>query len=446
MRKEISLLVILLVFGAAFSLSYNLVDIKNQGYPGETLIYNFSVTNDGNTTQAVSIFLPSVAKYTINPNNFEIAPGETKTVQILYTIPLEAQPGTYFISIRVNGQNTNMHLKITVLRPESEYQKINIKAIRGTEFDPRNGGVITLVVDNPVAIVDAKFDLITPFGNQTKTVILQKGENTLSFKINPPINTKPQEYPIKILMYVHGIQKEYDSKIKILGYSSCSIDKRVISNPLINRVEYIVTNNGTEEGNCTIKAYVSGVDKLLLGKISSGYKMEGNEILWNVVVQPNQKVVVYYEVTYYSIYIAVAVAIAVTIFYWWITQTVKVKKSLIDYKKGRGFMDLKMQISVKNMKNKTLKNITVLEHIPALVREVKEFGTMKGEIVKIKGKRYIKWTIDELKPKEEIFLSYKVRTSLEVIGDLVFDPTEVKFKDNGKEKNVKSNVLIVSTE
>jgi hypothetical protein len=109
-------------------------------------------------------------------------------------------------------------------------------------------------------------------------------------------------------------------------------------------------------------------------------------------------------------------------------------------------MDLKMQISIKNMKNKTLKNVVVLEHIPPLIREVKDFGTMKGEIVKIKGKRYIKWVIDELKPKEELFLSYKVRTSLEVIGDLVFDPTEVRYMDNDKEKTVKSNVLIVSTE
>ncbi len=446
MRREISLLVMLLVFGAAFSLSYNLESVKDTGYPGETLVYNLTVTNDGNKTETVSIFLPSVAKYTINPNNFQLAPGESKLVKIEYTIPIGAEPGTYFLSIRVNGENTNMHLKITVLRPESEYQKIEITAIRGGSFDPRNGGTITLVIDNPVDIASAKFELITPFGNQTKSMILQKGTNSLSFFISAPNKTAPNEYPIKVIMYVHGIEKVYNSKIKILGYSTCIIDKKENSNALFYRAEYYVKNDGTENGTCQVKAYVSGLNKLLLGSISEGYKIEGNEIIWNVAVEPGKTKIVYYEVTYYSIYLVVAVAIAVTVFYWWITQTVKVKKSLIDYRKGKGFMDLKMQISVKNMKNKTLKNVIVLERIPTLIREVKEFGTMKGEIVKIKGKRYIRWTIDELKPKEEVFLSYKVRTSLEVIGDLVFDPTEVKFEDNGKEKTVKSNILIVSTE
>ncbi len=446
MRKTISLLAMLLILGAAFSLSYNLKSIKDTGYPGEDLIYNLTVYNDGNKTETVSIFLPSAAKYSITPNNFQLEPGKSKVVKIEYTIPINANPGTYFLGIRVNGETTNMHLNINVLRPESDYQKVEITSIRGGKFDPREGGTIMLVINNPVTAVNAKFELITPFGNQTKTMILNKGTNTLTFDISAPDKTKPNDYPITVLMYVHGIEKVYNSKINILGYSTCEITKIKKSNIFMNRVEYKILNNGTEKGTCEVKAYVSGINKLLLGSLTEGYKMEGNEIVWNVEVNPDESKIVYYEITYYSIYIAVIVAIGVTALYFWMVQTVKVKKSLIEYKKGKGFMDLKLQISVKNTKNKTLKNIVVLEHIPTLVREVKEFGTMKGEIVKIKGKRYIKWTIDELKPKEEIFLSYKVRTSLEVIGDLVFDPTEIKFKDNDREKVIKSNLLIISVE
>ena len=446
MRKELSLLAILLVFGAAFSLSYNLINVKDTGYPGETLSYNLTIYNNENSTRVVNVFLPTVAMTSINPNNFQLAPGKSQNVKITYTIPINTQPGTYFIGIRINGQQTNMHLRVVVLRPESEYQKIEIKSIRGTSFDPREGGNLQLVVNNPVAIVSAKFNLITPFGNQTRSIILQKGDNTLYFKIKVPNKTEPKEYPIKIIMYVHGIEKEYDSSLKIIGYSTCNVQKSESNNWLMKRVVFKVNNDGTSNGTCTVTAYLNSFDQLFLGSISGGYNTNANEYVWHVNVGPGETKEVYYEVTYYSIYIAAAVAVAAVALYFWMTKTVKVKKSLIEYKKGKGFMDLKIQISVRNMKNKTIKDVVVLEHIPTLVREVKEFGTMKGEVVKIKGKRYIKWVIDELKPKEEIFLSYKVRTSLEVIGDLAFDPTIVKFKYNGKDKEFKSNVLIISTE
>ena len=446
MKRAIPFLVLIFIIGASFSLSYNLKNIKDTGYPGETLEYQLLVTNDENIAKSVSIFIPSAQGPTISPNNFNLLPGEKQTVNISYMIPINAKPGSYFLAIRINGVDTNLHLQINVLRPIYSYKDIVVSQVRMNPIDPRYGGTMQAIIENPLEGVNGKIILSTPFGNQTKNLYISSGRSIVNFELKIPSKTSPGKYNYTISILVKGIENKYYGKMEILGYTICDIKKSEDSNIFYDKIKYKIENVGTKKGICTVSSVLSSTSRLLLGYISPGFKRTDSKIVWNKEVNPNEKTEVSYEVDYYGIYIAIAIGVIAAIAYWIFSKIIVVKKSLIDYKKGRGFMDMKMQIRLKNTRGREIKNVEVLEHIPPLVREVKEFGTMKGEIVKRKGKRYIKWKIESLKPKEELFLSYKIRTSLEVIGEIVFDPTIVKWKENGKEKEAKSNVLIVGIE
>ena len=446
MKRAIPFLIFIFIIGASFSLSYNLKNIKDTGYPGDTLQYQLLIINDESTTKSISIFIPSAQGPTISPNNFNLAPGEKQTVNISYNIPLSTNPGSYFLAIRVNGEDTNLHLQINVLRPVYSYKNITVSSVRMNPIDPRYGGTMQVIIKNPLESVNGKIILSTPFGNQTKNLYIVKGRSTVNFEIKIPPKTKPGKYDYSISILVKGIKNVYNGKMDILGYTICDIKKYEDSNIFYDRVKYEVANAGTKKGVCTVSTVLSSTSRLLLGYASPGFKKFDSKIIWGKELNPGEKTQVSYEVDYYGIYIAIAIGVAAAILYWIFSKIIVVKKSLIDYKKGRGFMDLKMQIRLKNTRGREIKDVEVLEHIPPLVREVKEFGTMKGEIVKKKGRRYIKWKIESLKPKEELFLSYKIRTSLEVIGEIVFDPTIVKWKENGKEREAKSNVLIVGIE
>ncbi len=446
MRKVVLFITIFFLLSSGFSLTYYLKSIKDTGYPGENLVYQLLIKNDENTTVPVHIFFPTAQNIYVSMNNFNLLPGEDATVNITYSIPITAQPGSYLFPIRINGEDTNMHLSVTILRPLTDYSRIKISDVRVNSIDPRNGGILTVYIQNPVEGTSGKITFYSSFGNQTKDIYIPVGSSKTSFNIKIPVKTSPGDYPYQIILIVKGIKNVYNGTLNVLGYTICNVKKTEDSNIFFDKVKYVLTNNGTKEGICTVKTVLSGGSRIFLGRISPGYKRTDDTFVWEKSIKPGQKIVISYEIDYYGIYIAVAVAIIAGIAYWYFSRVIIVKKSLIDYKRGRGFMDLKIQIRIKNNKNRTIKNLTILEHIPPLIREVKEFGTMKGEIEKIKGKRYIKWKLEEIKPKEEIFLSYKVRTSLEVIGELMFDPTKVKWKENGKEKTSDSNVLVIAIE
>ena len=446
MKKIIPFVILLFIIGSGFSLTYYLKAIKDTGYPGDTLSYQLLIRNDGNQTVPVHIFFPTAQAIITSINNFNLLPGTDAIVNITYSIPITTQPGSYLFPIRINDEDTNLHLTVNVLRPLTDYSRIKVSEVRANNIDPRIGGTLTAVIENPLEGVNGEIVFSSQFGNQTKEIYIKPGRSSVTFNLKIPLKTSPGEYPYKIILTVKGIQNVYNGNLKILGYTICNVKKYEDSNILYDKVKYVISNNGTKEGICTVKTVLSSGSRLFLGKISQGYKKNDDTIIWDKSVKPGEEVTVSYEIDYYGIYIAVAVAIVAGYLYWYFSRIIVVKKSLIDYKKGRGFIDLKIQVRIKNKKNRTINNLTVLEHIPPLIREVKEFGTMKGEIEKIKGKRYIKWEIKELKPKEELFLSYKVRTSLEVIGELMFDPTRVKWKEEGKERETESNVLIIAIE
>ena len=446
MKKIIPFLILIFVIGASFSLSYNLKNIKDTGYPGETLRYQLLIINDENTMKSISIFIPSAQGPTVSPNNFNLNVGEKQIVNISYTIPINAQPGSSFLAIRINGQDTNLHLQVNVLRPVVDYKDIKVSEVRMNSIDPRYGGTMSVKISNPLESVNGKIILSTPFGNQTKDVYIQSGNSIVNFELKIPENTKPNKYNYSITILVKGIENVYHGKMNVLGYTICNIKKSEDSNIFYDRVKYEINNSGTKSGVCSVSTVLSSTGRLLLGYVSPGYKKIDSKITWDKNLNPGEKTEVSYEVDYYGIYIAIIIGVVVAVLYWFFSRIIIVKKSLIDYKKGRGFMDMKMQVKIKNTRGREIKNVEVLEHIPPLVREVKEFGTMKGEIVKRRGKRYIRWVIESLKPKEELFLSYKIRTSLEVIGEIAFDPTIVKWKEDGKEKESKSNILIVGIE
>ena len=72
---------------------------------------------------------------------------------------------------------------------------------------------------------------------------------------------------------------------------------------------------------------------------------------------------------------------------------------------------------------------------------------MPGHVVSKQGMKAVKWELDTLKAKEERIFSYKIRTSVEVIGKMNFPPTTIDYVNfKGEKTQESSNVLTVEVD
>jgi hypothetical protein len=84
----------------------------------------------------------------------------------------------------------------------------------------------------------------------------------------------------------------------------------------------------------------------------------------------------------------------------------------------------------------------IQEVIPQFVSSVGGFGSIEARIVRKLAHRNMIWEIDELRPGDEISLSYKMKTKLHILGKINLPCARVKFVDQkGRKYEMKSNTL-----
>ena len=103
---------------------------------------------------------------------------------------------------------------------------------------------------------------------------------------------------------------------------------------------------------------------------------------------------------------------------------------------------------VKNISNKKITNVTVVDYIPNIADISKEFveGTLKPSKVLVHQKKgtILKWELSEIAPGEERLISYDLKSKLSIIGNFKLPRAKVVFKKGKREIISYSNSLGVN--
>ena len=458
-KSKLIVLAILLIaaFGYANAqLIHGTEYLNREGQEGDVLHYILTFQNTGDNPLYISIFLAAE----MSPTAFNLEAGGSQAVNISYTIPYGAIPGPLFIKpILFNEKgiayNYTVILDANIIpTPGRTYhfstvELTNLRTVPA-QIDPQQPFDLLFTLENPttteplgtISIVDSQFT----FGALPAQKVLKGTNNYKITGLIVPANAKG-DIPYMLRIIMQDTYLETNGTFNIPAYSNCKVTETAKSGLLGRTYSVSISNNGTGDTKCPVSSALSGLEKYLVKDRTEGYTYDGKTISWDVNVPAGQTSTVAYRVTYLPIIAIPFVIILAVIAVWYFTRKMEIKKELVDYRRHAGFMDLKLQIHVKNLTGNEMKNIKVYDFLPAFIKEIREFGTVPGIVTTKDRQKAVKWELEHLKPKEERIFSYKVRTSVEVLGNMNFPPTMIEYKDaRNQERQETSNVLTVEVE
>ncbi|MFW5746428.1 MAG: hypothetical protein ACOCWQ_02645 [Nanoarchaeota archaeon] len=138
---------------------------------------------------------------------------------------------------------------------------------------------------------------------------------------------------------------------------------------------------------------------------------------------------------------ACLVAVVAILYYLFRSPLVVVRKVVpLSKEQEGGITKIKVLLNVKNRTNKTIENVRVFERLPHITKVDDEFeiGTVKPSKVLNNAKKgtLVRWDFAAIEPYEERIVTYKLQSSLSILGDLRIAPTVIKFASGSKVRTV----------
>ncbi len=452
MKKVIIPIIFALVLSTTLALQVDVIPVKDSVYPGEHLVFNLNFTNNESSQLKIDAV---TYEGSLSPRPpYIIDAGESQLVTLDIPVSNEAYPMVYSYPVMVRdnfGREWKVEAVGYILYKANE---IKIEDLDYKEnWDPRQPLLVKtkLVNTKTPKTVDFELRIYDEYGNilskNATTISLKADEEiTLPLELTIPSQTPPGKYEISATVLLYAIpQKRY--YVNIIPVEDYTLTKE-FKDVFLGKVGKVVLKNtgNVELKNQEISAKMSPLDRLFLISKAKGAKYISGNLVLTGDVEPGQELVLYYRVSYIPLLIIPFILILLGVYFYFLTIKVVVKKEVLDYKHTDDEVDLKVVIRVKNVFNRTLRDVEVFDPLPAFAKDVKDYGTLKGKVERRGYTRYVKWVIEELKPREERILSYHISTRVGIMGKFTLFPAFVEFVFRKKMYTSKSNKVEINIE
>jgi len=453
-------MLLFLVFSYSFALKIDIQPIDDRVAPGETARYLINLTSEEiqNRTYTILMF-PSFGSYSAIPYRFDLKSGENKLINLSLGVnEVGAKLGTYVSTIYFNYGTGSISetLRTFVELPLNKMIKINSVSMPET-IDPRKTINITFEITNsykkkPINVLITVYKEKENITSFNKKLDVELGTKNYTISLNLPHLFYPGNYTFEIKEMLYGsiISSEIQN-IKIEPFSNAVILTQKNETIFGKTINVLLINNGTEElRNYDLKQKLSFLESLLVID-SGGSEKQGTNLVWkNISLQPSvikNGVIEYstlsfsYSITYVPLLILPFLIIGII----WVlilnNRKVVVIKTVRNYKQDDKELKATVKIILRNVGTRKLRRIKVVERLPAFTKKIHSFGSLKPEFKSVGQTKRLIWSLENLNPREEIHLSYKIQSTIGVIGTIVFPPTQVFVKDKTGTYLRKSNMV-----
>ncbi len=303
-----------------------------------------------------------------------------------------------------------------------------------TDISPSESAIFTITVINNQNHRDT-FALTAPLSTWDITFsdyivdVPANGMEELTVRLSPPMKTKDGKYAVYL-------KARSINNIEVSNHEYVHV---TVSKPEVETTEDIREISVTESASETLfgKSYsfnitntgnvmysdewvqlVSYFDlSLLKSNLEYGSEEYGDDykVSWPIDLEPGEVMTITYSISYFPVFIGgILLLLAVFLFTTNYLNKFNVTKEL-----KRGADSILVSVSIKNRTNAEMKNVKLEDMVPKPLKLVKDFGTVvPSSIVNLKNGSKINWKFDVLAPKEEIVLTYQVKSSMHVLGNI----------------------------
>lgn len=365
-------------------------------------------------------------------NNVVLSPNSEASVNLVISAPTEAKSAiiTYQIFVEYNNIKKTYKMELNVIGGKGEIKVTNF-GINKNRFDPDESLIAFVEYQNSkniVTFVRAKMEISREneiIKTEEKTVnILPFSKASLNFSYLFSYFDRPGKYYINIYSYDENKNTISKLSFEVFLNEINNVEKRV--DKQFSIFQYRVSVEIENVGNVIQKIRLEEEFPIILKSFvvfeGMNPKIENNKAIWEVDLKPKEKIVFSYSIIYLPILLLASilvVAFLVFLFFYLLKP-----RSLKKYEK---FEDVyKIKIFIKNSSRKRMKNIEISDFVPSLFSIV-EFETLKPQVKKSKDGYDLVWKIRELKPKEELIISYKIKPLIEIIGEIKLPKPKIKY-------------------
>lgn len=466
------LLSLLLVLGhAASPISISVENVKPTVIAGDYAEYNAVVLNDGAAPMAV-VFAVSGPKADawVQAYNYSITvqPGAVVKVPIKIHPLADAAGGTYAYSILVQTKagggdweplESTATILLTVVQSSTNFA--DLARIYLSFADDRT----TYYPSESVVAQAQIYALKQVFPELQVTIQLLDSDGrpvyssmTALTSQREPIKPVIQTIPLNIQTSPgdYYVVAELSSDTGAIAKSQKAItvgtvrkvdERRAVSKGLLSRrIAIYAENSGNVIVGGTLVESIAWYEKFLMSASpapniipASGGKLN---LVWTYdVLKPGERTQSFsYSVSYLPLILGAILAGLVAFLAWQRIKLVSIGKEVIKQRIAQDVLEATLTLHVKNNTDKEMKSVIVTDYVPNLAKAV-EFGTAKPKETRSdKLETALIWDLGELKGGEERVITYKLRTTVGVLGSIDLPAANVNFKDlAGKPGFVRSN-------
>jgi len=456
-RKLAVIFVFLLACLPASAFTVIVKPIADEIFPGDTLIYNVIVENDGRTAEDLRFEFSEDPSWSVitqpisHQTSFKIAAGDSETTTIYLTPDESVTSGQKYthgfkIESNINTISRLVELEVFIRSPDrlTDYIPIvEIDADVDSEIDPRNDGIlaITLKNFNPLNISDLIIEVISeinPENNQYLELQLSGLEKKrYEFPLVYDDLQIPTKDKITVTSSVPSRNKTFESKVKtiqILPYSEIQKEVKPTEQFLKTRYDISFFNEGNVVKETTHQMRTSVFRQIFTGASPEPLVVkEGGfrYLVWSFDLAPQESKTIQVTVNFRTLFIVFVALLVAIVLYYIFRSPIVVKKQA--FGKVEEHSKVKVLVHVKNRTGKIVDNVNVMDKVPHFAAVNKEFpvGTMQPTKVIQHEKKgtIVKWVIPSLEAYEERIITCYLHSKLKIIGGVRLPAAMVKFKN-----------------
>lgn len=430
--------------------------VKNQVRVGEEAIFNLTITNNLKETQKYSLYSFvqgwSIDPFPLSDKILELGPGKSYITSIRARALDDFYPGIYYVSVNIesdHGERRVESLKI-YLSPEQPVDylpSIKVQVDMDEKINPQQPLSIRLFLENknPLDLNDLVIKLQSDMSEFVKEVTvslppLQK--KTVEFTVTPHPLQQPKQYVLFFVFERQGqtvkvIDKKVDIIPLVLPFEVSEASERRYLN--VYRT-ITVTNKGNVLNTQDVTLPSSFLEVLFMQGEATGKTENGQRsLVFQATLAPGEKTNVSLVTQWRILAYIIGFLVLFGLFYWYVQPPVSVKKTaLISRMDGDDALsEVKVTLEVKNRSRKPLKNVEIVDVIPAIADLEKslQVGTLKPtNCVHTKHGTKVHWQITELDGYEHRLITYKLKAKLNILGIFSLPRATAEFSRGKKRK------------
>lgn len=373
-------------------------------------------------------------------------PGESKT-SLLYMKPSEnAAEGTHYLELRVKSTNTGKYTsELFVVKVDPKVVDYSIKIpvdVLETSIDPARTNSVKVLIKNPYPVYLQNISVSASSKFLNKNVVVEispKSEKIIDFSLNIDSSTPKQEdimgVSVKQLGKEIGSAKETLSikEYKLPYKQDLSAEKGFLST--IYRYTFTNTEKAQKTQDIMVEK-ISTFGLLTTNPVAEAAVFDNKDyFLWKAVaLKPDEthNVVIVKDYRQFAVGILVIILIII-LYYAFRSPIIVAKRGYGLHKKDTGNNEIKVVLHIKNRSRRFIEKVRVLERLPIIHRVEPDFGpeTPEPKFRRSHDGIMLDWDIS-LAPKEERVFTYKIKSTLPIVGEYTLRPCVVQYGHKAK--------------